>query len=161
MVSVTDANGEPIPGATIIVQGTNNGTTSDFDGNYTISVEQNQNLVISYLGYISAIIQFTGQDNLSVSLSEDLTELDEIVVTGYGTQKKSHLTGAISKITNEKLDQIAVSRVDEALVGQVSGVNISATEGEAGSAPTIRIRGTGSITGKSDPAIVVGRFISR
>jgi len=153
--TVTDANGEPIPGATIIVQGTNNGTTSDFDGNYTISVEQNQNLVISYLGYISAIIQFTGQDNLSVSLSEDLTELDEIVVTGYGTQKKSHLTGAISKITNEKLDQIAVSRVDEALVGQVSGVNISATEGEAGSAPTIRIRGTGSITGKSDPAIVV------
>jgi len=153
--SVTDANGEPIPGATIIVQETNNGTTSDFEGNFSIAVEQNENLEISYLGYTTQIVQFTGQDNVSVSLVEDLNELDEIIVTGYGTQKKSHLTGAISKITNEKLDQIAVSRVDDALVGQVSGVNISATEGEAGSAPTIRIRGTGSITGKSDPAIVV------
>ncbi|MDG2491508.1 MAG: TonB-dependent receptor [Flavobacteriaceae bacterium] len=157
--SVTDANGQPIPGATIIVQGTNNGTTSDFDGNYTISIEENQNLVISYLGYATQTILFTGQDNVNISLVEDLNELDEIVITGYGTQKKSHLTGAISKITNEKLDQIAVSRVDDALVGQVSGVNIAATEGEAGSAPTIRIRGTGSISASSDPAIVVDGLV--
>ena len=157
--SVTDANGEPIPGATIIVQETNNGTTSDFDGNFSITLDQDQNLEISYLGYTSQLIQFTGQDNLSISLVEDQNELDEIIVTGYGTQKKSHLTGAISKITNEKLDQIAVSRVDDALVGQVSGVNISATEGEAGSAPTIRIRGTGSISASSDPAIVVDGLV--
>lgn len=87
--SVTDANGEPIPGATIIVQETNNGTTSDFDGNFSIAVEQNQNLEISYLGYTTQIIQFTGQDNVSVSLVEDLNELDEIVVTGYGRDRKS------------------------------------------------------------------------
>jgi len=96
--TIVGSDGQPIPGATVLVQGTNNGTTSDFDGNFSIEV---------------------------------------------------------SKVTNEKLDQIAVSRVDDALVGQVSGVNIAATEGEAGSAPTIRIRGTGSITGVSDPAIVV------
>ena len=106
--SVTDANGQPIPGATIIVQGTNNGTTSDFDGNYTISIEENQNLVISYLGYATQTILFTGQDNVNISLVEDLNELDEIVITGYGTQKKSHLTGAISKITNEKLDHSSI-----------------------------------------------------
>ncbi|MDA9887474.1 SusC/RagA family TonB-linked outer membrane protein, partial [Flavobacteriaceae bacterium] len=153
--SIVDANGEPIPGATIIVQGTNNGTTSDFDGNFSISVEQNQTLEVSYLGYVAQSILFTGQDSISVSLAEDQNELDEIVVTGYGTQKKSNLTGSISKVTNESLDQIAVSRVDDALVGQVSGVNIAATEGEAGSAPTIRIRGTGSISGVSDPAVVV------
>ncbi len=86
--SVTDANGEPIPGATIIVQETNNGTTSDFDGNFSIAVDQDQNLEISYLGYTSQIIQFTGQDNISVSLVEDQNELDEIVVTGYGITKK-------------------------------------------------------------------------
>ena len=153
--TISGADGQPIPGATILVQGTNNGTTSDFDGNFTIAVETNQIIDISYLGYISQSISYTGQDNLIISLEEDLNELDEIVVTGYGTQKKSNLTGSISKVVNKNLDQIAVSRVDDALVGQVSGVNIAATEGEAGSAPTIRIRGTGSITGVSDPAIVV------
>jgi TonB-linked SusC/RagA family outer membrane protein len=85
--------------------------------------------------------------------------LDEIIVVGYGTQKKSHLTGAISKVKNEKLDQIAVARVDDALIGQVSGVNIQATSAEAGGAPTIRIRGTGSISSDSGPAIVVDGII--
>ncbi len=152
---ITGADGLPIPGAAVVVQGTDNGVTSDFDGNFTISVEQNQSIEVTYLGYQTQIIEFTGQDFFNVSMEEDLSELDEIVVVGYGTQKKSNLTGSISKVSNEKLDQIAVSRVDDALVGQVSGVNIAATEGEAGSAPTIRIRGTGSITGISDPAIVV------
>ncbi|MDB9835827.1 TonB-dependent receptor [Flavobacteriaceae bacterium] len=157
--SITDVNGEPIPGATIIVQGTNNGTTSDFDGNFSIAVEQNQNLEISYLGYSTQTISYIGQDNISVSLVEDQNELDEIVVIGYGTQKKSHLTGAISKVVNESLDQIAVSRVDDALIGQVSGVNIQASSAEAGAAPTITVRGFGSITADSGPAVVVDGVI--
>lgn len=157
--SITDANGEPIPGATVIVQGTNNGTTSDFDGNFSISVEQNQNLEVSYLGYVSQIITFTGQDNLAVSLVVDQNELDEIVVTGYGTQKKSTITGAISKVVNENLDQIAVARVDDALIGQVSGVNIQASSAEAGAAPTITVRGFGSITADSGPAVIVDGVI--
>ena len=152
---VTGQDGQPIPGASVVVLGTANGTSTDFDGNFTLNVATDQVIEISYLGYQSQRIQYTGQDALNVTLQEDFAELDEIVVTGYGTQRKSNLTGAISKVNNEKLDQIAVSRVDDALVGQVSGVNIAATEGEAGSAPTIRIRGTGSITGVSDPAIVV------
>ena len=157
--SITDANGEPIPGATIIVQGTNNGTTSDFDGNFSIAVEENQNIEISYLGYSTQTISYIGQDNISVSLVEDQNELDEIVVIGYGTQKKSHLTGAISKVVNESLDQIAVSRVDDALIGQVSGVNIQASSAEAGAAPTITVRGFGSITADSGPAVVVDGVI--
>ena len=157
--SITDANGEPIPGATIIVQGTNNGTTSDFDGNFSIAVEENQNIEISYLGYSTQTISYIGQDNISVSLVEDQNELDEIVVIGYGTQKKSHLTGAISKVVNESLDQIAVSRVDDALIGQVSGVNIQASSAEAGAAPTITVRGFGSITANSGPAVVVDGVI--
>ena len=86
-------------------------------------------------------------------------QLDEVVVVGYGTQKKSTVTGSISKVVNETLDQIAVARVDDALIGQVSGVNIQATEGEAGSAPTIRIRGTGSMVASSDPLIVVDGLV--
>ena len=92
---------------------------------------------------------------MNIVLKEDTEELDEVVVIGYGTQKKSLLTGAISKVVNEDLDQIAVSRIDEALIGQAAGVNIQNTEGEAGGAPTIRIRGVGSITSNSGPLVVL------
>lgn len=156
---VTADDGSPIPGATVIVQGSDVGTTTDFDGNFSISVEENQNLEISYLGYASQVIIYTGQDRIVVNLKEDFSELDEIIVTGYSTQRKSLITGAISKIVNEKLDQIAVSRLDDALIGQVSGVNIQATNAEAGGAPTITVRGFGSITADSGPAIVVDGVI--
>jgi TonB-linked SusC/RagA family outer membrane protein len=152
-------DGEPILGANIIVLNTNKGTSTDFDGNYQIKVKTGEIIQFSYLGFTTKTIPYVNQKRINIDLAEDENLLDEIIVVGYGTQKKSHLTGAISKITNESLDQIAVARVDEALVGQVSGVNIQATEGEAGSAPTIRIRGTGSINGNSDPAIVVDGLV--
>jgi len=149
----------PIPGVNVIVVGTTNGVSTDFDGNYQIQVKQDDVLQFSYIGFKTQTVITTNQTELNVTLEEDASVLDEVVVTGYGTQRKSHLTGAISKVKNEDLDQIAVARVDDALVGQVSGVNIQATEGEAGSAPTIRIRGTGSISGSSDPAIVVDGLV--
>ena len=143
--TVKGTDGQPIPGANILVQGTTNGTTTDFDGNFSISVSSGDVLTFSYIGYASQSITIANQSTLEVVLEEDASELNEVVVVGYGTQLKSNLTGAISKVKNDDLDQIAVARVDDALVGQVSGVNIQATEGEAGSAPTIRIRGVGSI----------------
>lgn len=149
------ADNSPLPGVSIVIKNTTTGTSSDFDGNYTIGVKKGDALTFSFLGYVSQTITITNQKTLNVTLLEESNVLDEVVVVGYGAQKKSHLTGAISKVKNEKLDQIAVSRVDDALVGQVSGVNIQATNGEAGSAPTIRIRGTGSITGDSSPLVVV------
>lgn len=153
--SVADADNVPIPGTNVIIAGTTTGTATDFDGNYQISVKSGDVLQYSYIGYVTQTITITNQESLNVVLAEDAAQLEEVVVVGYGTQKKSHLTGAISKIVNESLGQIAVSRIDDALVGQVSGVNIQATEGEAGSAPTIRIRGTGSITGNAGPLVVV------
>ncbi|MEN8826433.1 MAG: TonB-dependent receptor plug domain-containing protein [Wenyingzhuangia sp.] len=153
--TIVGSDGQPIPGATVLVQGTNNGTTSDFDGNFTVEVEDGQTLEVSFLGYVTQTVPYLGQDAISVLLLDDVDQLDEIVVTGYSTQKKSLITGAISKIVNENLDQIAVSRVDDALIGQVSGVNIQATNPEAGGAPTITIRGFGSITADSGPAVVV------
>ncbi|WP_405575772.1 SusC/RagA family TonB-linked outer membrane protein [Winogradskyella sp. Asnod2-B02-A] len=153
------ADNMPIPGANIIILETTRGTSTDFDGNYQLTVNKGEVIQFSYIGYVTQTVVVDSQTTLNISLVEDSNTLSEVVVVGYGTQKKSHLTGAISKVVNEDLDQIAVARVDDALVGQVSGVNIQATEGEAGSAPTITIRGAGSITGNSTPLIVVDGLV--
>jgi len=153
VISQTDDS--PIPGVNILIKGSSKGTTTDFDGNFTLNVKQGDILEISFLGFKTKIIPIVNQKVLNVVLEEDTSALDEVVVIGYGTQKKSHLTGAISKVVNEDLDQIAVSRVDDALIGQVSGVNIQASSAEAGAAPTITVRGFGSITADSGPAVVV------
>ena len=157
--SVSGVDGLSIPGANVLIQGSSTGTTTDFDGNFSISVKSGDVLIVSYIGFLTQSITISNQTSLTIVLQSDTSELDEVVVVGYGTQRKSNLTGAISKVTNEKLDQIGVARVDDALIGQVSGVNIQATEGEAGSAPTIRIRGVGSINGGLDPLIVVDGMV--
>lgn len=157
VVSATD--NIPIPGVNVIVVNTTTGTTTDFDGAYQLKVNKGDVLQFSYVGFQSQTVIVGEQTTINVSLAEDLAQLDEVVVVGYGTQKKSHVTGSISKVTNENLDQIAVARVDDALVGQVSGVNIQATDGEAGAAPTVTIRGVGSMAGDSTPLIVVDGVI--
>ncbi|MBP0904907.1 SusC/RagA family TonB-linked outer membrane protein [Mariniflexile gromovii] len=157
VVSATD--NIPIPGVNVIIMNTTKGTTTDFDGNFQIQAKKGDIIQFSYIGFVSQVVTFKDQKNINISLVEDVAKLDEVVVIGYGTQKKSHLTGAISKVTNENLDQIATSRIDDALIGQVSGVNIQATDGEAGAAPTITIRGVGSMAGDSTPLIVVDGII--
>ncbi|WP_372757487.1 SusC/RagA family TonB-linked outer membrane protein [Mariniflexile sp.] len=157
VVSATD--NIPIPGVNVIVMNTTKGTTTDFDGAFKLDVKSGDALQFSYIGFVTQVVVIKDQKTLSISLKEDLATLDEVVVIGYGVQKKSHLTGAISKVTNESLDQIATSRVDDALIGQVSGVNIQATDGQAGAAPTITIRGVGSMAGDSTPLIVVDGII--
>ena len=156
---VSKVDGLPIPGVNVIILETTKGTSTDFDGNYQLQANKGDILQFSYVGFATQLITVGNESTINVTLVEDANTLDEIVVIGYGTQKKSNITGAISKVKNEDLDQIAVSRVDDALVGQVSGVNIQATEGEAGSAPTIQIRGVGSITGSSSPTIVVDGLV--
>ncbi len=157
--TLVGAEGEPLIGVNVLVKDTNRGTITDIDGNYSIQASPGETLEFSYIGYNTSEVVVGNDPNISMTMMTDNQTLDEIVVIGYGTSKKSHLTGAISKVTNDKLDQLPVSRVDDALVGQVSGVNIAATEGEAGSAPTIRIRGTGSMVASSDPLIVVDGLI--
>ncbi len=158
--TVTSASDDlAVIGANIVVKGTNRGTVTDLDGNFSIDANPDDVLVISYLGFETQEILVGNQTNITVLFEEDTNTLDEVVVIGYGSVKKSHLTGAVSKVNNKDLDKIPVSRVDDALVGQVSGVNIAATEGEAGSAPTIRIRGTGSVSASSAPLIVVDGLI--
>jgi TonB-linked SusC/RagA family outer membrane protein len=153
--TVSDEANVPIPGVNVVILNTTRGTATDFDGLFEIEVANGEVLQFSYLGYVTQIVAISGQNQLNVVLVEDAAQLDEVVVVGYGTQKKSTLTGSISKVVNENLDQIAVSRVDDALIGQVSGVNIQSTNAEAGGAPTITIRGIGSVTADSGPALVV------
>ncbi|QCW99912.1 TonB-dependent receptor [Aggregatimonas sangjinii] len=157
--TTVDEAGVPIPGVNIVVLTTTNGVASDFDGNFSINVSTDDVLQFSYIGYVTQTVIVNGQNNIEVFMREDASQLDEVVVVGYGTQKKSTVTGSISKVTNETLDQIAVARVDEALIGQVSGVNIQATNAEAGGAPTITIRGVGSVTADSGPALVVDGIV--
>jgi len=154
-----EADKSAIPGATILIKGTTKGTSTDFDGKFSLEVKTGDILQFSFIGYTTKSFPITGQKTINVTLAEDNALLDEVVVVGYGTKKKSHLTGSISKVVNETLDQIAVSRVDDALVGQVSGVNIQATNAEAGGAPTITIRGVGSVTADSGPALVIDGIV--
>ncbi len=153
---VDSSDNTALIGVSVYQKGTTNGTITDIEGNFSLSVEgENAVIIFSYIGYEQQEIAVGSETVFNVALVSDVSGLDEVVVIGYGVQKKSHLTGAISKVVNENLDQIAVARVDDALIGQVSGVNIQATSAEAGAAPTITIRGFGSITGESGPAVVV------
>ncbi|MEM9547085.1 MAG: TonB-dependent receptor [Bacteroidota bacterium] len=157
--TVTDADGEPLIGASVMIQGTSTGTITDVDGKFTLEANPGDVLVVRYLGYADQLITVGDVTEYTVALVADGKLLDEVVVIGYGTQKKSHLTGSISKVENKNLDQIAVSRVDDALIGQVSGVNIQASSAEAGAAPTITVRGFGSINADSGPAVVVDGLV--
>lgn len=153
---VTSAeDGEALIGVAVSIKEKNTGVTTDIDGNYSIKAEENDILVFSYIGMKMQEVPVNGRTSIDVVLNPDAEILEEVVVVGYGVQKKSHLTGSVSKVTNEKLDQVPLARVDDALAGQVAGVNIQMTNPAAGEAPTIRVRGPGSITFGSSPLIVV------
>ncbi len=158
-VVTSSVDNEPLIGVTAQVLNSTIGTSTDIDGKFSLEVKSGDVVEFTFIGFTDQQIIITGQETLNVVLLEGSSILDEIVVVGYGTQKKSHLTGAISKVKNETLDQIAVARADDALIGQVSGVNIQATNAEAGGAPTITIRGVGSVTADSGPAVVVDGIV--
>jgi TonB-linked SusC/RagA family outer membrane protein len=152
---ISGSDKAPIPGVNVILTHSKGGTVTDMDGNYSLSVSPNDIIQFSYVGFANKTITIASQKTLDVSLSDGSNQLEQVVVIGYGTQKKGNLTGSISKVTNKDLNQIPASRIDDALTGQVSGVNIQQTNPVAGGAPTIKIRGQGSISFDSNPLIVV------
>lgn len=152
---VTDEGNLPLPGVTVIVKGTSNGTTTDFDGNYTINLSNAQNiLVFSYIGFKTQEVNVGNQSTINVALETDLVGLDEIVIVGYGAMKKSDLTGAVASVSGDDLLKVASNRPVEAIQGRVSGVSITKTSGRPGAGMKVRIRGVGS-TNNSDPLYVV------
>lgn len=154
----SDVDNLPIIGANILVKGTSVGTVSDLDGSFEIEASPDDVLVISYLGFTTVEVTVGAQTNIDVLLMEDATALDEIVVTGYGTRKKSHNTGAIAQVKGADVATIQSSRVDDALAGKLSGVLIQNQDGEPGADPKIQIRAASSISGNSNPLIVVDGY---
>ncbi len=157
--SITDSNKDPLIGVNIKVSGEKTGTISDSNGKYTIQVPNATSaLVFSYIGYKSVEKTVGTNTQINLSLDEETKNIDEVVVVAYGTQKKSHLTGAVSSIKGEKLDEIPVSSIGQALQGKLAGVQIQNVDPEAGEAPIIRVRGMGSISAAISPLIVVDGF---
>lgn len=158
--TVTDESGQPLPGVSVVIKGTNKGAVTDFDGNYTISVDTSDEvLVFSYVGFTNQEIAVDGRDQINVALKEDIANLDEVVVVGYGTQRKSDLTGAVSSVSSKDFDKQPVSRVEEALQGRASGVQVTKNSGAPGSDIRIRVRGSNSINGNNQPLIVLDGVI--
>lgn len=155
---IMDENGQPLPGANIIEKGTTNGVQTDFDGNFSIQVDNNATLVISYIGYKTQEILVNGQSNITVNMAEDAAGLDEVVVVGYGTVKKSDLTGSVASISTDEIKDVPITRIDQALVGKIAGVQVKSVSGEPGAAPQIRVRGVGSISAGVEPLYVVDGF---
>ena len=149
---VTDSQG-PLIGATVMEKGTNNGTVTDFDGNFTLNVKPGATLVISYVGYESQEVK--AGDNVRVKLKEDGHVVNEVVVIGYGTQRREAVTGSVANIGGEKLNQIAASNAAEALQGRVAGVLMTQTSSKPGAEMQIRIRGQRSLSASNDPLIVL------
>ncbi len=151
--TVTDASGEPIIGATVMAEGTANGTSTDLDGNYSITADALGMLKFSYVGYTTQSIPVEGRSVINVTMTESAELLDELVVVGYGTMKKSDLTGAVGSIGGKDIKDVPVNNVGQALQGKIAGVNIVGGE-KPGDNVTIKVRGLGSIN-NSDPLVVI------
>ena len=151
---VTDREGVPVIGANVSIPGTTTGTITDIDGQYTLSVPRGSVLRFSYIGYNNQDVRITNQATVNVTLTEDVEMLDELVVVGYGVQKKSVVTAAISRVSAEELNTNRPSRVEDALKGKVSGVQITQSSGQPGSDSKFRIRGVGTVN-NSEPLFIV------
>lgn len=155
---VTDEAGIPLPGASVIERGTMNGTIADFDGNFTIEVESDAVLQFSYLGYRTQDVPVEGRSSINVQMVLDVAQLDDVVVVGYGTQRKSDVTGSISSVGTEDFNRGIVMNPGELLQGKVAGVNISNVSGEPGASQDVIIRGVGSLRSGTTPLYVIDGF---
>ncbi|WP_291530742.1 SusC/RagA family TonB-linked outer membrane protein [Bacteroides sp. UBA939] len=151
---VSGSDNEPLPGVNVVVKGTTTGSITDIEGNFTLSVPSDAVLSVSYIGYTSQDVPVNGKRDFRIVLQEDWESLDEVVVIGYGVQKKSVVTAAISRITAEDLNIAKPSRVEDALKGKITGVQITQSSGQPGADSKVRIRGIGTVN-NSDPLYIV------
>ncbi len=157
--TVTDTNGSPLPAANIVEKGTTNGVTADFDGNFSIQLEDpNAVLVVSYIGFATKEVAVNGQPTLNVSLQESTAGLEEVVVVGYGSVRKADLTGSVSQVNTETLEAVPVYNMEQALKVGAAGVRVSQNSGAPGGRIEVRIRGGNSLIGDNQPLYVVDGF---
>ncbi|OHX64833.1 hypothetical protein NH26_24620 [Flammeovirga pacifica] len=153
---VTDADSdEPLPGVNVIIQNTSQGTTTNFEGEFTLAVASGESLVISYIGYQDQVVAITTQTKLDIKLSVDVEALDEVVVIGYGTQKKKEITGAVGSVKSEDILKVPTSDLGESLQGQIAGVDVQASSGRPGAEANIQIRGVVSAKSAGGPLYIV------
>ena len=152
---VKDTSGEAIIGASVLEKGTTNGTITDFDGNFALNVSKNAVLVVSFVGYKNEEIPVAGKSSLKITLKEDSKALEEVVVIGYGSARKSDVTGSIASVGGEKLREMPATNITYALQNRVAGVDMSQTSSAPGASMQIRIRGTRSLNASNDPLVVL------
>ncbi len=156
---VTDSSGNPLPGVTVMIKESSVGTITDADGRYSISnVADGSVLVFSFVGMRSSEVEFTGQNQVDVQMEEETVGLEEVVAIGYGTVKKSDLTGAVSSVKAEDIQNTPLTSIDQGLVGRASGVMVTQTSGMPGAIASIRVRGTSSLQGGNEPLYVIDGF---
>ena len=157
--TVVDTEGVPLIGTSIRVEGTDNGALTDFDGKFMLSgVKEGAVLVVSYMGYQTQRITVEGREEINITMKEDAQALDEVVVIGYGTQRKSDLTGSVSSVTASDIEKAPAVTINQALQGRAAGVHITSTSAEPGGGSSIRIRGSNSISGSNEPLIVLDGY---
>jgi TonB-linked SusC/RagA family outer membrane protein len=152
---VTASGGEPLPGVTVVEQGTTNGATTDAEGRYSIQANENATLVFSFVGYNAQKVDINGKSVIDVQLNESVVNLEEVVAIGYGTQRKSDLTGSVTSIGTESFNEGMISSPEQLINGKVSGVQIMSNSGSPTAGSTIRIRGGASLNASNDPLIVL------
>ena len=153
--TVSDSNG-PLPGASVVVKGTTNGTQTDFDGNYTLSdIGDNAVIIFSYIGFKKQEVAVNGQTEINVTLEEDAQALEEVVVTGYGTQAKKEITSAVTSVNEEDFNQGVVDNPAQLLQGKVAGLSIANPGGNPNQSATIRLRGISTVGGNQEPLVVI------
>lgn len=153
--TVKDQSGETLIGVSVVEKGTTNGTITDLDGKYELATHNNAILEFSYIGYVSQSIEVNGRSQIDVILREDNKVLEEVVVVGYGTMKKSDVTGSVSNLNESALKQVPASNVAQSMQGRISGVQIQQTSTRPGQDSQIRVRGTRSLSASNDPLIIV------
>ena len=157
---VTDSSGSTLPGVSVVVKGTTNGTITDVNGNYSLSnIPENATIQFSFVGMKGQEVAVGGKSTINVSMEEDAIGIDEVVAVGYGTMKKSDLTGSVASVKSDQLVSFPVSSAVQALQGRAAGVQISSNNGNPGSSMKVRVRGGTSINASSDPIFVVDGFV--
>ena len=141
---VADEQGEPIIGASVLEKGTTNGTITDLDGRFTLSIGKGTELIVSYVGYTTKTVKIGNQSTIKIVLIEDTKTLDEVVVIGYGTQKKSDVSGSVTSVSGDKLSKIPTANAEMALQGMAPGLSVNFGSGAAGSSATLQVRGVTS-----------------
>ena len=153
--TVADPAGVPLPGVNVVIKGTNSGTSTDFDGNFTIDAANTDVLIFSFVGFQDQEVTVGENSTFTISLAEEASFLDEIIVTGYGTQTRREVTASIVRVDSETIERVAAGSSVDAIKGQVAGVDITASGGRPGQSPQVRIRGRRSISASNDPLYVV------